>query len=68
MERVLNLEIFGKIPADEKLAVDSINEGVPIIMKKPHHAISKAYRRITKDLVDQMKAVEDEVSKNQRDV
>jgi pilus assembly protein CpaE len=67
VERVLNMEIFGKIPADEKLAVESINEGVPIIMKNPHHPISKAYKRIAKDLVAQMKVVEDEESESEAD-
>jgi pilus assembly protein CpaE len=67
VERVLNMEIFGKIPADEKLAVESINEGVPIFMKKPHHSISKAYKRIVKDLVAQMEAVMDEISESEAD-
>jgi len=54
IEGILKMEIFGKIPADDELALSSLNEGVPILLKKPHHAISKAYKQIAKDLVNLM--------------
>jgi len=59
VEEVLKMKIFGKIPADEKLAVECINEGVPIIIKKSHHRISKAYKRIAEDLAAHMEVVKD---------
>jgi MinD-like ATPase involved in chromosome partitioning or flagellar assembly len=43
--------VFGTIPADDDLALASLNEGVPILLKKPRHRISRAYTKITKDLV-----------------
>jgi len=51
IENILKMKIFGKIPADDNLALSSLNEGVPILLKKPHHPISKAFNEITKELV-----------------
>ena len=51
IESILKMKIFGKIPADENLALSCLNEGVPIMMKKPRHPISRAYSDITKDLL-----------------
>lgn len=51
IENILKMKIFGKIPADANLALSSLNEGVPILLKKPHHPISKAFFDITKELV-----------------
>ena len=51
IEKILKTKIFGKIPSDENLAINCLNEGVPIILKKPHHAISKAYTEIAKELI-----------------
>ncbi len=39
------------IPSDGNLALSSLNEGVPILVKKPRHPISKAFIDITKELV-----------------
>jgi len=50
IEEILKMEIFGKVPADENIALSSINEGVPILVKKPRHPISKAFNDIAKDL------------------
>jgi pilus assembly protein CpaE len=50
IEDILKMKIFGKIPADENVALSSINEGVPILVKKPRHPISKAFNDIAKDL------------------
>ena len=52
IENILKMKIFGRIPADGNLALSSLNEGVPIILKKPSHPISKAFLDITKDLVE----------------
>jgi pilus assembly protein CpaE len=68
VEDIMKMEIFGKIPADEKLAVESINEGVPIILKKPRHPISKSFNRIAHDLAAQMKVVQNEEARNYSDV
>ena len=51
IEKILKMKIFGKIPADANLALSSLNEGVPILLKKPNHPISKAFFDITKELV-----------------
>ncbi len=51
IEDILKMKIFGKIPSDENLALSSINEGVPIVLKNPRHPISKAFSDIAKDLV-----------------
>jgi pilus assembly protein CpaE len=52
IENILKFEIFATIPADENLALSCINEGVPILQKYPRHRISKAYAKITKQLVN----------------
>lgn len=51
IESVLKMKIFEKIPADENMAISSINEGVPILLKKPHHPISRAISDITRELL-----------------
>jgi pilus assembly protein CpaE len=52
IEKILQMKIFGTIPADEDLALSSLNEGVPILLKKPRHPISKAFSTITEELLD----------------
>lgn len=51
IEKILNMKIFGRTPADENLALTCLNEGVPIVLKNPRHPVAKAYEEITKDLV-----------------
>lgn len=51
IESILKMKIFGKIPADENMALSCLNEGVPLVMKKGRHPISRAYADITKDLL-----------------
>jgi pilus assembly protein CpaE len=51
IENILKMKIFGKIPSDEDLALNSLNEGVPILLKSPNHPISKAFSDITAELV-----------------
>jgi pilus assembly protein CpaE len=55
IEQILNMKIFGRIPADENLALTSLNEGVPIVLKNPRHPVSKSYEEITSALVKQIK-------------
>lgn len=50
IENILKMKIFGKIPIDEDIALSSVNDGVPIIVKKNRHPISKAIF----DLVDEL--------------
>ena len=50
IEKILRIEISGRIPADDELALSSMNEGVPIILKKPRHPLSKGIAEITKAL------------------
>ena len=51
IEKILNMNIFGQLPADGNLALSSLNEGIPIILKKPNHPISKEINAITKELL-----------------
>jgi pilus assembly protein CpaE len=51
IEEILKVEIFGTIPADENMALSSLNEGVPIILKKSRHPISRAIKKMAKDLI-----------------
>ncbi len=51
IENILKMKVFGKIPADGNLALSSLNEGIPILLRKPNHPISKAFFDITKELV-----------------
>ncbi|PKO01177.1 MAG: hypothetical protein CVU42_01650 [Chloroflexi bacterium HGW-Chloroflexi-4] len=51
IEKILKMNIFGKIPADENLALSCLNEGVPIVLKNPRHQISAAFSVISKGLV-----------------
>ena len=56
IENILKMKIFGKIPTDENLALSSLNEGIPILLKKPHHPISRAFSDITKELLKNIQA------------
>jgi MinD-like ATPase involved in chromosome partitioning or flagellar assembly len=60
------MEIFGKIPTDENLALNCLNEGVPILLKKPHHPISKAFSDIAKELVKIIQTSEAENLENEK--
>jgi len=51
IEDVLEMELFGMIPADDDMALSSMNEGIPILLKKPRHPISKAFTKISQDLI-----------------
>jgi pilus assembly protein CpaE len=66
IENILKMEIFGKIPTDENLALNCLNEGVPILLKKPHHPISKAFSDIAKELVKIIQTSEAENLENEK--
>ena len=51
IEEILKVKIFGTIPADENMALSCLNEGVPVMLKKSRHPISRAIRKLAKDLV-----------------
>ena len=51
IENILKVKVFGRIPADDNLALSCLNEGVPILLKKPRHPISKAFNGIAQELV-----------------
>lgn len=51
IEKILARNIFGTIPSDENIALSAINEGVPLMVKKPRHAISKAINEISEKIL-----------------
>lgn len=57
IEGILKMKIFGRIPADENLALSCLNEGVPIFLKNPRHPISRSIAEITGELVKMIQAV-----------
>lgn len=52
IEKILSTKIFSEIPYDSNLTLSAINEGVPFILKKPRHAISRSINEISENLVD----------------
>jgi pilus assembly protein CpaE len=52
IEQVLQTKVFGMIPADEDAVLSSLNEGVPIMLKKASHPVSKAYMKVAKALAE----------------
>jgi len=66
IENILKVKIFGKIPTDESLALSSLNEGVPILLKKPHHPISRAFSDIAKELLKIIKTAETVILENDK--
>jgi len=60
IEKILNAKIFAEIPYDSNLTLSAINEGVPFMVKKPRHSISKAINEISKNLVNIFENLDDE--------
>jgi pilus assembly protein CpaE len=56
IENTLKIDFFGEIPADEEIALSSLNEGIPIILKKSRHPISKSISKISKKLIKNIQA------------
>lgn len=48
--KILRSKIIGKVPSDSNMALSSLNEGIPILLKKPNHPISKAINEIVSEL------------------
>jgi len=44
VEKILKASMVCEIPSDESFAINSINEGVPMIIKNPRHPVSKAFQ------------------------
>ena len=59
IDNILDMKVFGKIPADDNLALSCLNEGVPIMMKKGRHPINRAYTTIAKDLINSLQIPEE---------
>lgn len=55
IENILKIKFLGKIPADDNVALSSLNEGVPILLKTPRHPIGTAFSDITSALVNIIK-------------
>lgn len=51
IEDILKIKIFSKIPADQNMSLNSLNEGIPVVVKKPRHAISKSMAALAKELI-----------------
>lgn len=51
IEKVLHSRIMGTIPADEDMMLSCLNDGVPVLMKKSNHPISKAFKALSTALV-----------------
>lgn len=60
IENTLKIDFFGEIPADEEIALSSLNEGIPIILKKSRHPISKSISKISKNLIKNIQAPKNE--------
>jgi len=63
IENILKMKIFGRVPADDNLALSCLNEGVPMLLKKPRHPISAAFLEIAKDLAKVMQTSRSEQQK-----
>ena len=56
IEKALRTKLFGTIPVDEDASISSLNEGLPIVLKKSNHSISKAIIKITKQILTMLPA------------
>jgi len=54
IEKVLHSKILGTIPADEDLMLSCLNDGVPVILKKSNHAISKGFKALATSLLSKL--------------
>lgn len=52
IEKVLHSKILGTIPADEDMMLSCLNDGVPIVLKKSQHPISKAFKALSTVLMN----------------
>jgi len=56
IERVLQAKLSSTIPSDENLVLSSLNDGVPILIKKPRHDISKAINKLANQIAEIIRA------------
>lgn len=69
IENVLRAQIFATIPADEDIMLSSLNEGIPVLLKKPGHAISKAIKKTAATLAKTFTAaIESDSSRRSADI
>jgi len=64
IEKILKMDVFGRIPADENMALSRLNEGIPVILNSPRHPISKAINEIAAQLAKIIHKVRSEFSEN----
>jgi pilus assembly protein CpaE len=50
IEKILKRKIACQIPADTKLFMSSLNEGVPAILKNPRHPANKAIKKFAVEI------------------
>jgi pilus assembly protein CpaE len=60
IEDTLKIKIFGEIPADDDFALSCLNEGIPIMIKKSRHPISRSISKMAKKLVKDIRASKNE--------
>jgi pilus assembly protein CpaE len=51
IEKAMRKKLFGTIPVDEDACLNSLNEGLPIVLMKGNHPISKAIKKITSQII-----------------
>lgn len=56
IEKTLGKEIFVAIPEDEEKTLNCLNEGVPMMVKYPRHAISKMFTQVISDLLTKIQS------------
>lgn len=57
IEKVLHSKILGTIPADEDLMLSCLNDGIPVMLKKSNHAISKGFKALANALLTRLTAL-----------
>lgn len=50
IERVIKSPVIGSIPSDTNVMPSSMNEGIPIVIKKHRHEICRAFSQLAKEL------------------
>ncbi len=55
IEKSLQVKIFGTIPWDHRIAINSINRGVPVTLQRQNSNLRKAYQTLAKDVITQIK-------------
>lgn len=45
-EKTLGMPLFGQVPSDGRLVVDSVNRGIPFVVSRPDSRIAESVRRL----------------------